>query len=526
MRRSVSVAVSYLLLVAAVLAADIILVSGYLGFVYRASGWVPRIVHDVGQGLVYGAYAISMCQIYKPDWQRRELYVIEVPCIHVSLSNPNPVPVEVVLLAHLPEYPGDYRVVEVVSSMEILLWGKSPPEGVRLVDASGWFMDGRSVKSILMEPHASVSFAVPIYYSGAPSVLLACTRVGCTKLHTVGAQTVIQRPSASWILFPSDTQRPQPQLQEVRVTKFSAHQTVEWNARTLGGQGHRCSTTTSHERQYPITMLSILLKATECCEDCPANTRKVLDRSWTRSWCYLDFRDGTMVSPSALLGYPPGIVVGYFTTDPNFEFVVPIKQVRTTKGSHTLLGFNSQIYSRLITEYNHVVGDWKNYANQECNRRYVNITISLFADPDRTQPLRMLYPNSRRAYVLVVARGFIESSGLFNLFKRWDNVFVRVDAVHRFIEDGKAVTSKKTVVYLETRYTSDYVSNAENLESAYIDLGNTYEIIVNVVYEMVGEEPIMCHKDVEGLIVYCGSSYDRHVRLGFYVEIIPEQYFR
>lgn len=529
--RTVSVAVGYLLLTVVVLVADAILVSSYLGFLASSSGWVPSIVYEKSQGVVYGSYMISPCQVQTRDSWNLQEYTIEVPCLHISLVNPSPVPAEAILLAHLPGLPTTYRVVDLLPTMGIY-WDTpngQPPRGVSVVERPSWFVGPVNPASgpymaLRLDPGASTSFRVPLYYSGVPSELLACTRVGCTRLRSVGSQMSLAKPTATWILSPSDQpqQVPSPQETEDDIPKYTAHQTAQWSVWTVGGRGYRCIA----GHPYATITLWFSMPAPECCDiECPPSTKRSRG-SEPRARCGIGIAQEAMLSPSSVYGYPPSAIVGYFSTDRNFDFVVPSTSISYFRGSYRLIGFDSRKYSG-GSPYSNVVGKWTVYRYQECNRRVVNMEFILSVDPDRSVPLSVLYPRSTYAVAYVATRGFAELSDIFfGLLPayRYDNVVIKVYAIERLVLGGRTETREIKVAEVVAERTSNYVDNRGSMVP--INLGKTVGIKVEVMYTMVGEEPAYCYANFLDFTLYCGSTYDRNVRLGFYVELIPQQFFR
>lgn len=519
--KTISIAVSYILLMAVAVIADAILVSVYVNYVTQIAGWAPRIVYEKTQGLVYGAYMLSPCTIRVYEGPGGWLsYTIEVPCIHASLVNPNPVPVEVILLAHLPGLQTTYKIVEPISSLGIY-WDTSdgnPPAGVSLVRPPDWFIgpinpSSGLYRAIRMESGVSASFRIPLLYSGAPSELLACTRVGCVRLHTIGSQLLIQRPSATWILFPSNQPQPLPS-QNITIPTYSITQTWRWSAHSIGGPKTECKS----RLNYLVTITQWLYGA-DCCLSCPEGTVKYIVGDYFP--CF-DGVNGVLVSPSSLIGYPPSIIVGYFSTDSNFNFVVQQDTINISGKRYRIYGFDSRSYSQYFSQYNYVVGTWSNYQNEECFIREVAIEINIFADPGRTAPLSLLFPRSTNAYIYAITRGFMESVTYWDIpasYYLYDNVVINITA--------KGIDGTITQFPLiRAEYTSNYVSNIQNITSFRINLSRTVEVTVNIRYRMIGESPSYCFTNFLGYTLYCGRDYDRRVRLAFYVEVIPDELFR
>lgn len=523
--RTVSVAVSYILLVAVAAVADAILVSTYVGFVSRSVGWVPHVVYEISQGLVYGVYMMSPCtievrEVFPPGGM--VTYTVTLPCLHISVVNPNPVPVEVILLGHVPSsLLTGYKVLDLLTSFG-LYWDTSdgnPPPGVSVVKSPSWLVEpigslGPGVyRAIRMNPGASATFRVPLTYAGTPSEVLACTKVGCTKLHTVGAQVIIQRPSATWILYPSDQQPRPPQDVQASPT-YSLTQTWEWKARTLGGQPIGCQP--KMERlTMPRRTAMVLPAGGLCCGMCPPETFTVPYKLTDEKRGACGFDEGYIVSPSALLGYPPRVLLGFFTTDQNFDFKVPPSSVNLDGRTYKLYGFDSSNYYLISSQYSLAVGKWATYEHKECNRRVVTLTASVFADPSKTVPLSTIYTNSKKLYVYGVTCGYVEMVSLF--FARYDNVNITV--IGRYITGQGTVEEQRRTVAVADRMPINVFGYAA------LDMEGLVEVVIQVTYEMVGEEPFYCYLDYI-LGVYCGADYDRHVRLAFYVELIPDEFLR
>lgn len=521
--RTVSIAISYILLVVVATIADVLLVSTYVGFVSRSIEWVPRIVHEISQGVVYGVYMMSPCVIEVRENNplgRTVTYNVTLPCLHISIVNPNPVPTEVILLGHVssPQFTR-YQVLDLLASFN-LYWDTrdgNPPPGVSIVNPS-WLVEpigslGPGIyRAIRMNPGASASFRIPLTYSGAPSEVLACTRVGCTKLHTVGAQTISQSLSTTWILYPSDHQQQTPQDVQIPSATYSVTQTWKWRAVTLGGPPISCQLKLQHLLLPMATIIATYLGGKCCGFTCSPDTVPIQHpprNEVPRGEC--DIKEGYIVSPSALLGYPPRILVGFFTTDQNFEFKV-IPSVITIDGKrYNLYGFDSSNYNLIPSQYGFVIGTWSTYDHKECHRRVITLTTSIFVDPSKSVPLSTIYRNSRKLYIYGATRGYVESSSIF--FARYDNVKITVTG--RYITKNNI---EKVVVIADriSHYESGYVS---------LDMDGLVEVTIDVIYEMIGEEPFYCYIDY--LIgTYCGRNYDRHVRLVFYIELIPDEILR
>ncbi|MEM1694442.1 MAG: hypothetical protein QW456_09545 [Ignisphaera sp.] len=323
-------------------------------------------------------------------------------------------------------------------------------------------------------------------------------------MYSVGSQTLIQRPSASWILIPGERQVQSPQGSQ----HFSLTQTWMWRAYTLGGRRINCIPDWIYYMN-PVVFLIIHSITAQCCGNtCPPGTKASLSREPDRGMCPVGDASGYIVSPSSLLGYPPRVLVGYFTTDQDFDFRVPSTLVTINGRNYNLYGFDSKNYNLIPSQYTIAVGEWALYDHKECNRRIVTLTASIFVDPDKTVPLSTIYPRSRKLYIYGVTRGYIEQVSM--IFNRYDNV--HITAIGRYT-GGKI--QKVTVVVANG--TSDNVSGYVEL-----DMDGLVELIINVEYVMIGEEPFYCH--LYYLFgTYCGSNYDRHVRLAFYVELIPEE---
>lgn len=525
MPRTVSVAVSYILLVAVAAVADALLVSTYVGFVSRSVGWVPHVVYEISQGLVYGVYMMSPCtmevrEVFSPG--RTVTYTVTLPCLHISVVNPNPVPVEVILLGHVPSsLLTGYKVLDLLTRFG-LYWDTSdgnPPPGVSVVKPPSWLVEpigslGPGVyRAIRMNPGASASFRVPLTYAGAPSEVLACTRVGCTKLHTVGGQLLIQRPSATWILYPGGQQPQPPQDSQTSSPTYSLTQTWMWTAYSLGGKMLGCMPEWQYRMQPQMTAIVFPIGGMCCGSMCPPGTVTVFHTQYReeRGTCFADAVGEYIVSPSALLGYPPRVLLGFFTTDQNFDFKVPSSSVNLDGRTYKLYGFDSSNYYLISSQYSLAVGKWATYEHKECNRRIVTLTASVFADPSKTVPLSTIYTNSKKLYVYGVTRGYVEMVSL--TYPRYDNVNITV--IGRYIREQGTFEEHRTVVVADR--TSTYVNGYVAL-----DMEGLVEVVIQVTYEMIGEEPFYCYLNYL-LGVYCGADYDRHVRLAFYVEMIPDE---
>ncbi|MEM4744414.1 MAG: hypothetical protein QXK54_04455 [Ignisphaera sp.] len=513
MIRSISITISYILLVVVSVLVDVLLISIYITFLSKPAEWLPQIAYDLSQGPVYGVYMISPCTMnikeYRPPGVISS-YIVIFPCVHISLINLNPVPTDVVLIAHIssPLFTG-YKVLDLLGTFDVYWDNGNPPDGVSIVSAD--YLGPGIYRSIRLNPGVSVSFRIPLIYGGTLSDVLACTRTSCVKLHTVSGQILIQNPSASWILYlDNQTQS----LQDSHsLYAYSLTQTWMWRSETLGGRAMSCVS----EIRYGNDIQRYIIVSHDglCCGTvCPSGSKTIHYPSNTdRRICSTDTVSGYMISPSSLFGYPPRILVGFFTTDHNFRFNVSPHSIELDGKKFTIYGFDSRRYS-LLSSYSIAIDKWLAYKHKECNRRIVTLEASIFIDANRTIPLSTIYRDSRKLYIYGVTRGYVEQSSLF--YRRYDNVNITV--IGKYI-DRQNIGEEERVVVTADR-TSSYVTGYTAL-----DIENLVEVIIRIRYEMIGEEPFYCYTNYL-FGTYCGKDYERHVRLAFYIELIPDEFLR
>jgi len=125
--RLASVAVAYILLVVAAVVAEAVLVAVFAGLLSRESSAALRVVEQLSEGLVYGAYGIAPVQVEfrEPFPGAPANYTYSVPGIHVVLVNPNPFPRGVVVLAYHSASP-TYKIIDLGVCVQLQVeWGQA-----------------------------------------------------------------------------------------------------------------------------------------------------------------------------------------------------------------------------------------------------------------------------------------------------------------------------------------------------------------------------------------------------------------
>ena len=500
--RTVSIAVAYILLLVAAFLAEAVLVAVFTAFLSREASIVPRIVEQFSEGLVYGAYTVAPMYIDieegSPRGPRR-VYTVVVPGLHVALVNPNPFPTEVVLVMHNPGLEATYKVVDVGTTFGFKWDAGSPPEGVEVVRVDWFKISAIGARGLRMAPRATASFSIPIYDYGVPETLLACTRMGCTRLAGPAQEVKGVAEPSPWIILAG----PKP--------PFSAavSQTWEWVAETYGGSQRWCVVQWQKLQLPRMTIIATASKI-DCCSRCPPGTsdgRKVDDRG------RCEVESGSVESYSLARGFPPNVVVGYYAKDEkSFDFRVPSKTITIRTYTYKLRGFD-----KMEPEF---ISAWLDYDHHECFVRNVTLTIRITAvDPKGTgkpAPLNTIWSKSAVAYVYVAAKGH---SSLYPVEK--DTVVVEVYALG-WTGSGFTEHHVGTIVA-----TDGFVDNALDVENWSIETTKYVGIKIVVRYRMEGPlYTIRCFRPapISPVGPVCGRQTRSTTRLGFYVEVIPHEF--
>jgi len=363
--RTVSIAVAYILLVVAAFIAEAVLVAVFTAFLSREASIVPRIVEQFSEGLVYGAYTVAPMYMeveYPPPYGPGQQYTIVTPALHVALVNPNPFPTEVVLIMHDPGLKTTYKVVDVGSEFEFK-WDKgAPPEGVEVVWVDWFKISAIGARGLRMAPHTTASFAIPIYEKRWPRDLLACTRMGCTRLAGTAQEVKGVAEPSPWIIFG-------PPIHPYAVVS----QTWEWVAETYGGSAKLCRAVLRYPPTKTITVAPVTLFKIDCCTSCPEGFAEG-NKMDGRGRCEVE--SGSVASYSLARGFPPNIIVGYYAKDEkSFDFRVPSKTITIRTFDYKLHGFD-----KMEPEF---ISPWLDYDHHECFARSVTLTIRITAvDPE------------------------------------------------------------------------------------------------------------------------------------------------
>jgi len=130
--RAQAFAVAYIALVAVVFAADVVLLVASMRSASAVQSLVPGLVEKFSSGLVTGSYSVVPYSSGYPSGSVRGY------ATYISLVNPNPFTVDVVVLAYIPGYPGVYRVFDIYDPSQLQWYTGSPPPGVSVVQAPSW----------------------------------------------------------------------------------------------------------------------------------------------------------------------------------------------------------------------------------------------------------------------------------------------------------------------------------------------------------------------------------------------------
>jgi len=451
-------------------------------------------VEQFSDDLVYGAYTVApMYMEAEEPFPRgpRLRYTIVVPALHVALVNPNPFPTEVVLITHNPGLGATYKVVDVGTTFGFKWDTGSPPEGVEVVRVSWFKISAIGAKGLRMAPHTTASFSIPIYDYGVPKVLLACTRVGCTRLVGPAEEHKDVAEPSSWIIL-GDPER-----------LFAVvSQTWEWVAETYGGSQRWCVV---HWQKLQLPRMTIIATASkiDCCSKCPDGTS---DGSTTSDRGRCEVESDSVASYSLARGFPPNVIVGYYAKDrDSFDFKVPSKTITIGTYTYKLYGFD-----KMWPEF---ISAWLDYDHHECFVRNVTLTIRITAvDPKGTgkpAPLNTIWTRSTVAYVYVATKGY---SSWYPAEK--DTVVVEVYALGW---TGSGFTEH----HVGTITANDgFVDNAQSVQSWSIETTKYVGIKIVVRYRMEGPTYLpTCFQ-----LGYCGRQTRETTRLGFYVEVLPHEF--
>jgi len=331
-----------------------------------------------------------------------------------------------------------------------------------------------------MAPHTIASFSVPLQDYAHLNYLLACTKIGCTRLQALAAEQheAVGEP-ADWIILGGKTG------QYVIVS-----QTWEWSM-IASGESKLCI------YELPGGTSIVTGFEVKCCTTCPGGGLGCASRA------------GAVPSYSLPRGYPPNVIIGYYAKDrSSFNFTVPDKTIRIGDLTYKLYGFKDMELEFVPT--------WIDYPDYACLTGEVTLTITISAsDPKTTEKpmlLSTVWTRSEVIYVYVAAKGLTLSTILGDIEK--DTVTVEVYA--------KELTEQGFKWRLVGNITAsdDLVDNAQEVRNWKIDATKTVEIQIKIYYKMVGPKtlyPFECQ-------LYCVGQTRSTTRPGFYVELIPYEY--
>jgi len=494
----VSLAVAYLLLVVAVFMSEALLTTAYLSVIHRLTSNLPEVVEVVGSGLVYGSYLTGPTYYKVWDEERRIDYYIHTNALYITLVNPNPMPTEVVVIGHIPGFSGTEKVVDILSALGMKFINKS--EGVEMVvGAVRWFP--KAYTRLYMPPHTFATFLVPTYSMagyGGPTDILACTKVGCSKLEQVGEMDLRPYAEYQWVITKAEI-----------PPKWHAYVAIpvqwEWRAETIGGPAVNCM------YAYPILprMTAILQNAVVCCSSCPPGFNPSSYGS-ERGVCSSDY--GSVASYSVVNALPPNVIAGYYVTDAGFSFITP-DTVRIGPRTYRLYGLRAG-GSRMTTP-DLIPPKWREYTEISCKDRMVTIQIPIqpMVNNEKAR-FSDVWSGSSEIYVYVGVKGY------WSVPEERDTVEVSVEYVMGGVR--KPVNSIKVSDYT---YVDNSATLASNPRSWSIPI-NANEIIITIKYRMQGPRGLLELPCFSWPFFYCGmgSGGRRNVRFAFYIEIIPSEF--
>lgn len=494
-RRTVSVAVAYLLLLVATFVADVFLSAVYIAALRRAVSPLPDVVPVFGSGVVKGAYVVGPFykSVYDPRFNIG--YGVYTWGLQITLLNPNPSPAEVVLISYAPASQSTEKVVDLLGTFGLEWVDKS--DGVELVYRSPrWF--GWAKSYLYMPPHTHAVFWVPLYSNeGVSSKVLACTPAGCTALDYAGGgvEPGQRLPTATWVINPKSK----------RTEEAVVASTWSYEAYTLVGAWGAC--VSSYQPPYHMTIWGCG-PYVECCSSCPPGCHPHL---FEKSYAVCRMERGDM--QDYWLGLPMNVVAGYFSTDSGYSFSVPSTTISVGGYSYRLYGFEAQ------GEFSPpLVSDWLDYDGASCKDRVINITITI-RPSNNYGNFSAVWPRSDRIYVYVAAKGGVVGSSRYDPITRYTVVTVQL----WYIDRGSVQPVGKPLT------ATDPVNNSVDLQSSpdkwSIPVGAS-EIRVVVSIKLTTSDPLkgFCFGTYLGY-KYCGSlsGSDIGIRAGFYVELIPSE---
>jgi len=501
--KAVSLAVAYLLLVVAVFMSEALLTTTYLSVVYKLTSNLPEIVEGVG-GVVYGSYLVGPTYYKVRDVDRDIEYYIHTNALYITLVNPNPTPTEVVVIGHIPEFVSTEKVVDILSALGMKFINKS--DGVEVIIGTvSWFQ--KAYTRLYMPPHAFATFLVPTYSMagyGGPTDVLACTKVGCTKLEQVGGMNLKPYAEYQWIIT-KNTEPPKPPPAYASIP-------VQWNwvAETIGGPKIICM---YRNPLYPyppaLLMTAIIHDAVMCCSSCPPNFNPAFYEN-NRGVCSSDY--GSVPSYSVANALPPNVIAGYYVTDPFFNFNTP-DTIRIGSRTYRLYGLRAG-GSRMTTQ-DLIPSKWREYTEISCKDRVITIEI----------PIQPMVRNSHAKFSDVwkgssVIYVYVGVKGYSGIPSEKDTVEVSVE----YLIGNKryAVNSIKSDTFT---YVDNSATLASNPQSWSIPI-NADGAIITIKYRMQGPGGLVELPCFSWPFFYCGSGSGsiRAVRLAFYVEIIPSEF--
>lgn len=401
-----------------------------------------------------------------------------------------------------------YKVVDLLGTLvgTNIEWdGGKAPEGVEVLKFYAkdfpWFQSKDVFIGLRLMPHAVASFTLPAYY-GVPESVLACTKVGCVKLEYVGMQPGVETYSSPWII----------QIPESPKPNATVMQTWGWQAKTLGGPSKWCALNSLIYGKWTIVYTGITV---DCCIPCPENSHPTNDVVSSSGVCSSE--SGPMVSFSTARGMPGNIIMGYYSTDQNFDFKTPTS---IKIGGHTyhLYGFDSSSSNVNLKSEEDLISNWVKYENQDCFTRVVNITaimLSRGSDNKRTS-FSALWPSSSKVYVYVAAKGRSWTFGWWAY--EYDYVIIRIYGMK---SDGSSEPIGEEIVATDGFVDNSYELRTDPKKWAF-NPDDFIGIEVMITYIMKGPKSsfIPCFT-----LGYCGHTRpERAVRLAFYVEIIPSEF--
>jgi len=346
--RAQALAVAYIALVAVVFAADVVLLVASMRSASAVQSLVPGLVEKFSSGLVTGSYSVVPYSSGYPSGQVRGY------ATYISLVNPNPFTVDVVVLAYVPGYPGAYRVFDIYDPSQLQWYTGSPPPGVSVVQAPSW--DPGSRYALRMAPNSYAAFTVPTTFGStadAPAVVLACTQAGCYRLQRAGSAdlpTGVQR----WVLSPPGGTTGREAIVEVPAS-------WAWGAYTIAG---------------PVCLVATPSGVVPYVSCCGGGLATGCASTFSRGVCASTY--GQIPAFTSIYPLPPLVIGGFYYLDTSRSFTF------STSGITVWAGGWTQVYP-VYWDKSRVASlapkEWGQYPNQNCFDRVVEIAFTVDLTP-------------------------------------------------------------------------------------------------------------------------------------------------